>query len=61
MYVGYGKLSVADFAALLAARDRTLAPPTFMPDGLYLTGVDYPEHFGVPSATIPAWLWGQTT
>lgn len=43
------------------ACNRTLAPPTFMPDGLYLTGVDYPEHFGVPRAAIPSWLWGQTT
>ena len=61
VYVGYGKLSVADFQALQAACNRTLAPPTFMPDGLYLTGVDYPEHFGVPRAAIPSWLWGQTT
>ena len=30
-------------------RSRASAPPTFMPDGLYLTGVRYPEEFGLPS------------
>ncbi|PIT30289.1 tRNA pseudouridine(38-40) synthase TruA, partial [Snodgrassella alvi] len=43
VYVGAGKLSVAGFAQLVAAKSRRLAPPTFMPDGLYLTGVDYPQ------------------
>ncbi|MGC0154563.1 tRNA pseudouridine(38-40) synthase TruA [Chromobacterium vaccinii] len=49
LYVGKGALSPADMQALLAARDRTSAPPTFMPDGLYLTGVGYPETFALPS------------
>ncbi len=60
VYVGRGKLSVADFAALIQARDRALAPPTFMADGLYLTGVAYPAHFGLASAPVPRWLWGRT-
>lgn len=56
VYVGSGRLSVADFAALLAARSRLDAPPTFMPDGLYLTGVDYPEVWGVRTPPLPDWL-----
>lgn len=60
LYVGKGALSAADLAALLAARDRTSAPPTFMPDGLYLTGVGYPAHFALPAQVEPArlTLWG---
>lgn len=41
LYVGKGKISVAGFKDLLLAKDRTLAPPTFMPDGLYLASVNY--------------------
>jgi tRNA pseudouridine38-40 synthase len=47
VYVGKGALDAAQMSALLAACDRTSAPPTFMPDGLYLTGVGYPEEFGL--------------
>ncbi|HLX52792.1 MAG TPA: tRNA pseudouridine(38-40) synthase TruA [Aquella sp.] len=43
LYVGKGNLSVADFNELLKARNRTLAPPTFMPDGLYLASVNYKQ------------------
>ena len=57
VYVGCGKLSVDGFAGLLAARSRKLAPPTFMPDGLYLTGIDYPSQFGVATPPLPAWLF----
>ncbi|PIT51075.1 tRNA pseudouridine(38-40) synthase TruA [Snodgrassella alvi] len=57
VYVGAGKLSVAGFAQLVAAKSRRLAPPTFMPDGLYLTGVDYPQQWGVATAALPVWLW----
>ncbi|BEV70615.1 tRNA pseudouridine(38-40) synthase TruA [Paludibacterium sp. THUN1379] len=56
LYVGKGALSVDDMRQLLAARDRTTAPPTFMPDGLYLTGVGYPAHFNLPSETETARL-----
>ncbi|TNF01781.1 MAG: tRNA pseudouridine(38-40) synthase TruA, partial [Gammaproteobacteria bacterium] len=28
--------------------DRTQAPPTAAPNGLYLVGVNYPEQFDVP-------------
>lgn len=56
VYVGKGTLSVSDFAALIAARNRTFAPPTFMPDGLYLTGVGYPDEFGLATRADPARL-----
>ncbi|MDC7704491.1 tRNA pseudouridine(38-40) synthase TruA [Vogesella indigofera] len=56
LYVGRGKLDTAGMAALLAATDRTKAPPTFMPDGLYLTGVGYPAQFDLPSQAQAARL-----
>ena len=56
VYVGKGSLSAADFACLLAAGDRRAAPPTFMPDGLYLTGVGYPAGFGIAAAADAARL-----
>jgi tRNA pseudouridine38-40 synthase len=34
---------------LIFARDRRLAAPTFMPDGLYLSGVEYDSSFGLPA------------
>jgi tRNA pseudouridine38-40 synthase len=33
---------------VLELRDRTLGGVTAPPQGLYLVGVDYPEHFGLP-------------
>lgn len=56
VYVGKGNLAATDMAALLAARDRTAAPPTFMPDGLYLTGVGYPDAFGIDACAEMARL-----
>jgi tRNA pseudouridine38-40 synthase len=49
VYVGQGKLDVAAFGALLQNRDRTLSPPTFMPDGLYFTGVTYDASWQLPA------------
>ena len=45
VYVGVGKLSVAEFKKLFLSKDRTKAPPTFMPDGLYLSHVAYKEEY----------------
>lgn len=56
VYVGSGKISVEDFKKLMEERSRLKAPPTFMPDGLYLTRVDYPEAFGIETAEVPVWL-----
>ena len=51
VHVGKGGAAPALMAELLAQKDRTLAPPTFMPDGLYLTGVDYDVALGLPAST----------
>jgi len=48
VYVGQGKLSVTAFADLLQNKDRRLSPPTFMPDGLYFTAVDYDASWQLP-------------
>lgn len=42
--VGYGARGVDGLLRVLEGRDRTLAGPTFMPDGLYLRSVDYRPH-----------------
>jgi tRNA pseudouridine38-40 synthase len=41
MFVGEGRWSANDLAAVLAARDRTRCGPIAPPDGLYLVRVDY--------------------
>lgn len=51
MYVGMGRQPADWLAALLAARDRRLGAPTFAPEGLYLSGVEYDPHWEIPSAT----------
>lgn len=56
VYVGSGRLSVSGFQDLIEERSRLKAPPTFMPDGLYLVGVDYPPEFGIIRPEMPAWL-----
>lgn len=57
VYVGDGRLSVQGFADLMEERSRLNAPPTLMPDGLYLIGVDYPSEWGVVTPPPPEWLW----
>jgi tRNA pseudouridine38-40 synthase len=49
VYVGKGRHAPDWMAELLASRDRTLAAPTFAPNGLYLSAVHYP-----PDWTFPA-------
>jgi len=48
IYVGAGRQPPGWIATLLAARDRTLAAPTFASDGLYFAGADYDARFGLP-------------
>ena len=48
VFVGKGRRPVGWMAELLAARNRSLAAPTFAPDGLYLCGVDYPPQWPLP-------------
>jgi len=49
IYIGKGKHPPAYIKELLQARDRTKSPPTFMPDGLYLTGVEYEVAWNLPN------------
>ena len=49
IYVGNSKYPPELVKELLAQKDRTLSPPTFSPNGLYLTGVDYAEQWQLPS------------
>lgn len=46
--IGSHRQSVEWMAALLFARDRAAAAPTFAPDGLYLSHIDYPAEFNLP-------------
>jgi tRNA pseudouridine38-40 synthase len=48
VYVGSGRQEPRWIAELLEARDRRLAAPTFAPEGLYLTRVDYDAAFELP-------------
>jgi len=48
VYVGKGAHPPEWIAGLIAARDRSLAAPTFSPHGLYLSGVDYEARWQLP-------------
>jgi tRNA pseudouridine38-40 synthase len=58
IYVGAGRKSAEWLAQLLAARDRSVAAPTFSADGLYLTEVRYDARFGLPRHNPPPFLPG---
>lgn len=58
VYVGKGAYPPGWVADLLAARDRRRAAPTFSPDGLYLTAVDYDAHWGLPAPSATAFPQG---
>lgn len=49
IYVGNGNHAPSLIQDLLAQKNRTLSPPTFSPNGLYLVGVQYDEKFGLPN------------
>lgn len=49
VYVGKGRYPPHWVAELLQQRDRKLAAPTFAPDGLYLSAVQYAEEWGLPT------------
>lgn len=46
--VGSGAQPADWIAELLASGNRTLAAPTFMPDGLYLANIDYGPNWNLP-------------
>jgi len=48
LYIGKGKYPPEYMAELLESRDRTQAPPTFSPSGLYLTGISYETKWSLP-------------
>ncbi len=49
IYVGNGKFAPSKIKELLMTKNRTLSPPTFSPNGLYLTGVNYNATFELPN------------
>ena len=62
--VGAGRQSVAEFASVFGACDRTLAAPTFWPNGLYFCGAVYPNYPSIPApllnpfdASTDTWPW----
>ena len=48
VYVGDGRKPPGWMAELLQGRDRSVAAPTFAPDGLYLSGIEYDPAFRLP-------------
>ncbi len=57
--IGRGELPADAISTLIAARDRTLAPPTAAADGLYFINAYYPAHFQnlLPKQPLtPLWL-----
>lgn len=49
VWVGAGKQSPQWLAEVLATRDRRAAAPTFAPDGLYLSSVEYDAAWHLPA------------
>ena len=57
LMIGRGKRKPEWMAEVLAAKDRQMAAPTFMPDGLYLAKIAYPPEFAIPSPWLKnSWL-----
>jgi tRNA pseudouridine38-40 synthase len=54
--VGSGAKEPGWLGDVLAGRDRTVAAPTFAPDGLYFLGPYYDAAYGIPERT-PALSW----
>ena len=46
--IGVGKQPPEWMKTVLEAKDRSIAAPTFSPDGLYLAKIAYPEEFDIP-------------
>jgi tRNA pseudouridine38-40 synthase len=57
VYVGIGRKPPAWMAEVLASRDRDMAAPTFMPDGLYLAKIDYDPKWGLPQEAAAPLPW----
>jgi tRNA pseudouridine38-40 synthase len=57
VHIGKGARPVEWVDELILQRDRRLAAPTFMADGLYLAGIDYAAHWGLPAGPVPVFPW----
>jgi tRNA pseudouridine38-40 synthase len=53
LQVGTGNRPPQWLAQLLQGRDRSLAAPTFMPDGLYLSRIEYDPKWHLPHEALP--------
>ena len=59
LMIGRGKRKPEWMAEVLAAKDRQMAAPTFMPDGLYLAKIAYPPEFAIPGPWLKnSWFPG---
>ena len=57
LMIGTGKHEPEWMADVLIAKDRSMAAPTFSPDGLYLAKIAYPEQFHIPGPWLAnSWL-----
>ncbi len=57
LLIGKRKRNPEWMAEVLAAKNRHLAAPTFMADGLYLAKISYPEEFAIPGPWLEnSWL-----
>lgn len=52
VYVGSARGDVDWINGLLDSRDRRLSPPTFAPDGLYLTRIEYDSGWSLPQRAV---------
>ena len=57
LQIGQGRQESKWMAEVLTAKDRQIAAPTFMSDGLYLAKIAYPEEFAIPAPRLEnSWL-----
>ena len=52
VYIGNARQPSDWLKTLIAQKDRTLAAPTFSPDGLYLAGIEYDHRFALPETFV---------
>jgi tRNA pseudouridine38-40 synthase len=57
VHVGIGRKPPEWMAEVLASRNRDMAAPTFMPDGLYLAKIDYDPKWGLPQEAAAPLPW----
>ncbi|SFU76659.1 tRNA pseudouridine(38-40) synthase TruA [Pseudoduganella namucuonensis] len=57
VYIGSGRQEPEWLGQLLVSKNRSLAAPTFMPDGLYLADIEYDAKWGLPREGARALPW----